>query len=90
MPEPEDDQVVLRVMACGVCGTDVHIYEGDEGAAQTPAGTTLGHEFAGVVTAVGRVRLRLPGPGTGSAWTPTSSAAAATTAGPAWGTFANT
>lgn len=54
MPEPEDDQVVLRVMACGVCGTDVHIYEGDEGAAQTPAGTTLGHEFAGVVTAVGR------------------------------------
>lgn len=46
-------EVVIKVMACGVCGTDVHIYHGDEGAAPTPAGTVLGHEFSGVVVEVG-------------------------------------
>ena len=46
-------EVVIKVMACGICGTDVHIFHGDEGAAPTPAGTVLGHEFAGVVESVG-------------------------------------
>ena len=46
-------EVVLKVMACGICGTDVHIFHGDEGAAPTPAGTVLGHEFAGEVVEVG-------------------------------------
>lgn len=54
MPRAKADEVVIKVMACGICGTDVHIYEGDEGAAATPAGTVLGHEFAGIVTEVGR------------------------------------
>ncbi|MBQ3011427.1 MAG: alcohol dehydrogenase catalytic domain-containing protein, partial [Oscillospiraceae bacterium] len=27
-PEPGEGQVLLRVCACGVCGTDVHIYQG--------------------------------------------------------------
>ena len=45
-------QVLLRVRACGICGTDAHIFCGDEGAAKTPAGTVLGHEFAGEVAAV--------------------------------------
>ena len=53
VPRAKADEVVVKVMACGICGTDVHIYEGDEGAAATPAGTVLGHEFAGVVTEVG-------------------------------------
>jgi len=53
MPKAGRGEVVLKVMACGICGTDVHIYHGDEGAAATPAGTVLGHEFAGVVTEVG-------------------------------------
>ncbi len=53
MPNPKKGEVVVQVKACGICGTDVHIFEGDEGAAATPAGTVLGHEFAGVVTAVG-------------------------------------
>ena len=48
-----DDSVLIRVRACGVCGTDMHIFDGDEGAAATPAGTVLGHEFAGEVVAVG-------------------------------------
>ena len=52
-PVPGAGEVLVQVMACGVCGTDVHIYHGDEGAAKTPAGTVLGHEFAGVIAEVG-------------------------------------
>lgn len=52
-PTPKTGEVLLKVKACGICGTDVHIYHGDEGAAATPAGTVLGHEFAGIVEAVG-------------------------------------
>lgn len=52
-PKAEPGQVLIRVHACGICGTDVHIYEGDEGAAKSPAGTVLGHEFAGEVVAAG-------------------------------------
>ena len=53
VPVPDADEVLIRVKACGICGTDVHIFNGDEGAAQTPPGTVLGHEFSGVVEAVG-------------------------------------
>lgn len=52
-PQAQDGEVLIKVMACGICGTDVHIFHGDEGAAPTPAGTVLGHEFAGVVEAIG-------------------------------------
>ncbi len=52
-PEPKEKEVLIRVMACGVCGTDVHIYEGDKGAADCPSGTVLGHEFSGIVEAAG-------------------------------------
>ncbi len=52
-PTPKAGEVLIKVMACGICGTDVHIFHGDEGAAATPRGTVLGHEFAGVVEAVG-------------------------------------
>lgn len=52
-PEPKYGEVLIQVKACGICGTDVHIFNGDEGAAQTPPGTVLGHEFAGVVVKLG-------------------------------------
>ena len=52
-PTAKAGEVLIKVMACGICGTDVHIFHGDEGAAPTPAGTVLGHEFAGVVEAIG-------------------------------------
>ena len=29
-PELNENDVLIEVRACGVCGTDVHIYEGDE------------------------------------------------------------
>lgn len=48
---PKD--VLVQVKVCGVCGTDVHIYEGDPGAAEVTPPTILGHEFSGVVAEVG-------------------------------------
>ena len=51
--EPGPGEVKVRVMACGVCGTDLHIFSGAQGAAQCTPPTVLGHEFSGVVAAVG-------------------------------------
>ncbi len=53
-PAPGPEDVLIRVMACGVCGTDVHIFEGDKGAADCEPPKILGHEFAGRVEAVGK------------------------------------
>ena len=57
-PIPEPDEVLIRVRACGVCGSDVHMYETDDegymvypGMMSTPVVT--GHEFSGIVEAVG-------------------------------------
>ena len=49
------DEVLIKVHACGICGTDLHIFDGDEGAAPTPAGTVLGHEFSGEVIKIGEL-----------------------------------
>lgn len=46
-------QVMVQNKACGVCGTDVHIYHGEAGSADVDPPVVLGHEFAGIVTAVG-------------------------------------
>jgi threonine dehydrogenase-like Zn-dependent dehydrogenase len=49
VPEPAANELVLKVGACGICGSDIH-------AVQTgfvPPGTVMGHEFAGEVVAVG-------------------------------------
>lgn len=47
------DEVLIRVMAAGVCGTDLHIYDGAKGASECFPPVVLGHEFAGIVEAVG-------------------------------------
>lgn len=52
-PVPGTDEVLIKVMACGICGTDVHIFCGDSGCFPTPMGTTLGHEFSGIIEEVG-------------------------------------
>ncbi len=49
---PQSGEVVVKVAVCGVCGTDQHIFHGDEGAAPTPPGVILGHEFAGTVVEI--------------------------------------
>ena len=57
-PKPDPDDVLLRVKACGVCGSDIHFYEHDAddyilypGLTKFP--TTTGHEFSGEVVEVG-------------------------------------
>lgn len=52
-PVPEPGEVLLKVMACGVCGTDIHIFEGHKGAADNPLPIVLGHEFSGVIEGLG-------------------------------------
>ncbi|MCF3642357.1 zinc-dependent alcohol dehydrogenase family protein [Rhizobium sp. TRM95111] len=49
-PDPGPDDLLVRVEACGVCGTDRHLLAGE--FPSTPP-VTLGHEFAGIVEAVG-------------------------------------
>lgn len=58
-PKPAPTDVLLRVKACGVCGSDVHFYEHDEdgyilypGLTRFP--TILGHEFSGEVVEAGK------------------------------------
>ena len=53
LPKLGPKDVMIQVKACGVCGTDVHIYEGDKGAAEVTPPTILGHEFSGVITETG-------------------------------------
>lgn len=53
MPKVGPEDILIQVKACGICGTDVHIYEGDKGAAEVTPPTILGHEFSGVVAEVG-------------------------------------
>jgi L-iditol 2-dehydrogenase len=51
MPEVGPDDVLVRVAACGICGSDVHGYDGSSGRRIPPL--VMGHEAAGVVEAVG-------------------------------------
>jgi 2-desacetyl-2-hydroxyethyl bacteriochlorophyllide A dehydrogenase len=51
-PTPGDGEIVVAVGACGLCGTDLHIADGDFPPAPYPL--VPGHEFAGEVVAVGR------------------------------------
>lgn len=53
IPNPSPDEVLIKVMACGVCGSDVHIYDGDQGSTSTTPPLVQGHEFSGVVVEVG-------------------------------------
>jgi L-iditol 2-dehydrogenase len=49
-PVPAPNELLVRVAACGICGTDRHLFRG-EFPSRPPV--TLGHEFAGTVEAVG-------------------------------------
>jgi hypothetical protein len=58
-PTPGPGQIVVKVDACGVCGTDMHIMDGE--FPPTPYPITPGHEFAGTIVAVaGDVKMDLP------------------------------
>jgi propanol-preferring alcohol dehydrogenase len=58
-PRPQENQVLLRVRACGVCRTDLHLLDGELPSARCPV--TPGHEVVGEVVDAGRgaTRFRL-------------------------------
>ena len=51
-PSIRDDEVLVKVMACGICGTDVHAFK-KGGGAKLQERLILGHEFSGEVARVG-------------------------------------
>ena len=67
IPEPGPQQVLLRVSACGVCRTDLHIADGELLPHHSPL--IPGHEVVGRVVACGPdVRGHVPGERVGVAW----------------------
>ncbi len=50
-PTPGPDEVLVQVAACGICGSDVHGYDGSSGRRIPPL--VMGHEAAGTIAAVG-------------------------------------
>ena len=51
VPKPGPGQVLIKVHACGVCRTDLHILDGDLRGLKLPL--ILGHEIVGIVTEIG-------------------------------------
>ncbi|MEM8643554.1 MAG: alcohol dehydrogenase catalytic domain-containing protein, partial [Pseudomonadota bacterium] len=51
IPKPGPQQILLKVLACGVCRTDLHIYDGELEHPKLPL--ILGHEIVGRVKALG-------------------------------------
>lgn len=52
VPEYGDDEVLIRVSQCSICGTDIHIFNGHYAQDKLPL--IPGHEFSGEIVAVGR------------------------------------
>lgn len=52
LPEPQigENEVLMRVKKVGICGTDLHIYNG---GMKVPASQVLGHEFVGDIVKIG-------------------------------------
>ena len=66
-PEPAEGQLLLRVRACGVCRTDLHVRDGELPEPKLPL--VLGHEIVAVVESVGaRVERFAPGDRVGVPW----------------------
>jgi threonine 3-dehydrogenase len=77
VPKIGINDVLIKVLRTGICGTDVHIYKWNEWAQATiPVPMTIGHEFVGRIVETGSNVAR-------DTW----SAAAAATASPAAATF---
>ncbi len=56
VPDPvlqEDDDVLLRVTATAICGSDLHLYRGK--IPEVKDGDILGHEFMGIVEDTGLI-----------------------------------
>jgi D-arabinitol dehydrogenase (NADP+) len=55
VPTPRDDEVLIRVAASGICGTDIHILRGETMGSYP---VVPGHEFSGTVVQAGRLVTR--------------------------------
>lgn len=53
VPEPGNGFRLVKVSFCGICGTDVHLYNGDEGSVKLIPGTVPGHELSGTLADTG-------------------------------------
>ena len=61
VPEPKENEILLKVGACGICGSDIRYYYGENAWAlhtlgfnePTPGAAILGHEVAGTITQLG-------------------------------------
>ena len=51
-PHPKDNEIRIKIFACGICRTDIHIAEGDLPLRKSPL--ILGHEIVGIVDEVGK------------------------------------
>jgi len=51
IPQPKDDEVLIQIRSCGVCGTDYALYKGTYPAIYP---VIIGHEFSGEVSEIGR------------------------------------
>ena len=71
IPEPAPNEVLIKVMASGICGTDIHILRGDY-LGDYPV--IPGHEFSGIVEIFSRISLICPAVKPGlDVYAPTSS-----------------
>ena len=50
-PQPADGEVVVKVHACGICGSDIHGWDGSSGRRNAPL--IMGHEASGEIVATG-------------------------------------
>jgi propanol-preferring alcohol dehydrogenase len=55
-PEPSEGQVLIEVSTCGVCRTDLHIFDGELSEPKLPL--VLGHQIVGTVIGVGEAATR--------------------------------
>ena len=58
VPKLDPEDVLIKVHACGICGTDLHIFHGDSRGAVYPV--IAGHELAGEIAAVGSHATEVP------------------------------
>ncbi|WP_087874523.1 zinc-binding dehydrogenase [Arthrobacter globiformis] len=54
-PEPQKDEALVKIAACGVCHSDLHVMKGE---VAFPLPAVLGHEISGTIVAIGEGTLR--------------------------------
>ncbi|WP_010268351.1 zinc-dependent alcohol dehydrogenase [Paenibacillus senegalensis] len=51
-PQPDSDGIVIKVEIAGICGSDLHAFEGKHPFVKPPI--VMGHEFSGIIHQIGR------------------------------------